>query len=154
MTGNVLRFAASFGPEGKVLEVGSRDINGSMRNFYADYIGVDTQPGDGVDIVVDGITLPFDNNSFDKVLYLETIEHDLFFWNTMKEITRVLKSGGLLIMTGRGNGFVRHDFPCDYYRFTDDAFRGLLNHFGYVGVSAHEDQTELGVFGSGMKGAK
>lgn len=39
-----------------VLEVGSLDINGSIRTFFhdCDYIGLDVSEGNGVDVVSDG----------------------------------------------------------------------------------------------------
>ena len=38
---------------GRVLEIGSLDINGSTRSFFSDgdYLGIDVAPGAGVDLV-------------------------------------------------------------------------------------------------------
>jgi hypothetical protein len=60
----------------RVLEFGSLDINGSVRDlFNADiYLGVDLQGGPGVDIVADAMF--FDHPiKFDCVVCCEVLEH-------------------------------------------------------------------------------
>jgi hypothetical protein len=49
----------------KVLEVGSLDINGSIRMFFSDcdYTGVDLGPGRGVDLIGKGEELPCPDGS-------------------------------------------------------------------------------------------
>ena len=41
---------------------------------------------------------PFEDNRFDTVLCNSTLEHDPFFWKTLREIRRVLRPGGLLVI--------------------------------------------------------
>ena len=149
MTPQVMAYVASHGNEGKVLEVGSLDVNGSVRHFYKDYIGIDLREGKGVDLVYKD-KIPFDDETFDKVLYLETMEHDLYFWKTIEEMVRVLKKGGKLIITARGYGFPKHDFPNDFYRFSDQSLvRLMLDHLTEVVVT--EETGDGGVFGCGVK---
>jgi len=66
----------------KVLEVGSYNVNGSLRDrifgnlCVAEYVGVDLQLQQGyVDVVVDASALPFRDESFDVVISTETLEH-------------------------------------------------------------------------------
>ena len=150
MTSAVMIYAASFGNQGKVLEVGSYNVNGSLRNYYPDYVGIDVRPGLGVDVVYQG-PIPYPDATFDKVLYLEAMEHDLRFWQTLDEMNRVLKSGGRLIATTRMFGYLRHDIPHDYYRFTEDALGSLLTGIGLINVQAHQDAADGGIFASGVK---
>ena len=72
-----LRFPEYF-QETRVLEVGSRDINGSVRDEFtnADYIGIDVEAGPGVDQVCLGHEFQADPESFDVVCSSETFEHD------------------------------------------------------------------------------
>lgn len=47
-----------YGPFPRVLEIGSRDVNGSIRSIFMDhgteyYVGVDIEDGPGVDLVMD-----------------------------------------------------------------------------------------------------
>jgi len=76
---------------------------------FLDYIGY----GQGVDIKScksisdfkkgDSCNLPFDDNSFDVVVSLETLEHVSDLDNTLDEIKRVLKPGGFLILSTPNN---------------------------------------------------
>ena len=58
----------------KVLEVGSLNINGTVRDFFTDceYVGCDLGEGPGVDIVCAGQDLDFPDNSFDVVFCYQT----------------------------------------------------------------------------------
>ena len=67
----------------KVLEVGSKYVNGSVRplikNFFSpkEYVGVDIEPGRFVDIVLPAEKLVdyFGEESFDVVIATELLEH-------------------------------------------------------------------------------
>src|SRR5437773_7059848 len=105
--------------EAKFLEIGSRDINGSpARRAGCLYIGIDRISGPSVDVQADGHALPFASETFDYTICAEVLEHDTGPWKTAKEIHRVTKRFGLVIVTVPGIGFPRHDFPKDYWRFT------------------------------------
>ena len=101
-----------------VLEIGSRDVNGTSRwLFKGEYIGIDFIEGDCVDKVMNAHDLKFPKASFDVVICQEMLEHDSAFWLTLNEIARVLRSGGHLFISTRGNGFAEHGWPEDYWRF-------------------------------------
>ena len=64
-------------PPASVLELGSRNINGTPRPLFEgveEYVGVDVQPGPGVDIVADGVKYQHWEPS-DLVLCCEVLEH-------------------------------------------------------------------------------
>lgn len=115
--------------DARFLEIGSRNINGAPERRTPFYLGMDRIAGDGVDLVGDGHAIPFGDNSFDYCICAETLEHDKAPWETAGEIFRVLKSGGLLIVTVPGIGFPRHDYPSDYWRFTTDGLSLLFERF-------------------------
>jgi len=46
-----------------------------------------------------GNNMPFEDDAFDCVITVMLFEHDLYFWKTVEEIKRVLKPGGVYIMT-------------------------------------------------------
>lgn len=92
----------------QVLEVGSLDINGSVRRFFTDcnYVGIDVGPGSGVDLVCQGQDFSGPSDSFDTVISCECLEHNPFWLETFHNMVRVCKPGGLVLMTcasvGRG----------------------------------------------------
>ncbi len=84
----------------KVLEVGSLDINGSVRQFFdgCDYTGIDIGEGKGVDHVSKAheYVCP---ETHDVIISTEMLEHDKFWTDSLKRMYDNLKVGGLLILT-------------------------------------------------------
>ena len=137
-----------------VLDVGSLDVNGSVRAMFTNgYVGVDMREGKNVDHVLNahGLSAFFDLASFDAVVCCEMLEHDDAFWVSMREMNRVLKPGGRLILTTRGLGFPLHEYPDDLWRFTVSAGRKLAEIAGLKEVSVTEDPQASGIFITGVK---
>lgn len=84
----------------KVLEFGSYNVNGSVRDhFYgADFCGVDTRDGPGVDIVCDAADFDGDQ-MYDVVVTAETLEHAERPAEIIQRAHDSLKPGGVLILT-------------------------------------------------------
>lgn len=128
-----------------ILEIGSLDINGSVRPIFSGkYTGLDMQDGQGVDVVMNANDAAawvtnFGKRKFDVIINSEAMEHDLCFWKTWENAVKYLKKDGLYIVTTRGIGFHYHPFPSDYYRFTTDSFRDLAGLFGLEAVLIEED---------------
>ena len=113
---------------GRILEIGSKNINGSVRGCFdswLDYTGVDSEDGPGVDLVLDGAEVlnHFGPEWFDTVICCETFEHMPEFWRTLRAIHGVLKPGGLFVVTTPSITFPYHAFPVDVYRFTQDTYK-------------------------------
>ena len=109
--------------DGFILEVGSHNVNGSVRGFFTGcYVGVDIAPGDGVDLVQDAHNLGLESQFYDTVLCLEMLEHDTKPWLTRAEMCRVLKPGGTMVISVPANGFPEHKYPLDCFRYLPDAF--------------------------------
>lgn len=93
---------AKFDPAGKaVCELGSFNVNGSVRPLFtncASYVGVDVRSGPDVDVVADGAAFgkPHD---YDAVVCAETLEHAPDPEAIVKNAARILKPGGLFVMT-------------------------------------------------------
>lgn len=109
----------------RVLEVGSLNVNGSVRPYFkhCSYLGIDRQEGKGVDRVceVDAI-----DERFECILCLEALEHDPYFWETLRKMRRLLRKDGVLAISTPTIGFPYHGHPKDFYRFTEDAYRDVL----------------------------
>ena len=78
----------------------------------------------------DGRALPFADNSFDIVIIKDVLEHISEPWLAFKEISRVLKDGGMLLVTVPFL-YPLHDAPYDYHRFTIYSLRHAAEKFGY-----------------------
>jgi SAM-dependent methyltransferase len=115
-----------------VLDVGSQDVNGSLRSVtpaHCRYIGVDFAAGAGVDVVLqDPYRLPFPDGSVDAVVSSSCFEHIEFFWLMFIEVLRVLKPHGLFYLNAPSNGDY-HRYPVDCWRFYPDAGPALV-HWG------------------------
>ena len=113
----------------RVVEIGSQDVNGSVRTCCPsrfDYCGVDFVPGKGVDLVLDDpYCLPFDNATIDIVLTNSCIEHSEMFWLLFLEALRVLKPHGILYINAPSNAEF-HRYPVDCWRFYPDSGRALV----------------------------
>lgn len=145
-------------PAYRVLEVGSFDVNGSVRPHFAgvaEYIGLDIRPGPGVDVVVDeqAYAFQFPRGWIDVVVSTEMLEHCLRPWSEVNKMAAVLRPGGFLLLTTRGFGFGVHDHPRDFWRFSTGAVALLLDDAGLDVEWLSEDTDPLspGVFAMGVR---
>ncbi|MCC6665820.1 MAG: class I SAM-dependent methyltransferase [Polyangiaceae bacterium] len=82
------------------------------------------------DVYYDGVTLPFPDASFDSAINIDVLEHTESPATVVSEIARVLKSGGVLIMTAPFS-FRIHEEPHDYFRFSPHGLRLLCERAGF-----------------------
>lgn len=90
----------------KVVEVGSLDVNGSVRDLFAGaalYTGIDVRDGRGVDEVADGADY-VPGYAPDVVLCLEVLEHvsEEKAEAIVANMVHMLEPGGLLVITAAG----------------------------------------------------
>jgi SAM-dependent methyltransferase len=112
------------------------------RNLLAEHdcevIGVDIRPGLNVDLVMEKpYRLPMRANSVDVVMSGQVFEHIPFFWASMLEIARVLKSGGLFLMTAPSRG--HQHTPVDCWRYYPDGVRAMAAFAGLEVVEVRTD---------------
>ncbi len=103
-----------------VIEVGSRDVNGSLRSIISAwgakrYVGVDIVKGPGVDVVCSA----------------EGIKH-------------VCKPDGTLLLTTRSIGFGYHGYPFDFWRYETEDIKQIFSDFEIL--SLEKDSEAPGVF--------
>jgi SAM-dependent methyltransferase len=131
----VREVAESFDCPGPIYEFGSFQVEGQEQ--YADlrslfpgkkYVGCDMRPGLGVDLVQDVSAMTIPSNSVGTVLCIETFEHVFEVRKAFDEVFRVLKPGGLFIITSPLN-FRIHAYPDDYWRMTPTCLRRLLSPY-------------------------
>ena len=133
----VLQYAGHL--TGKMMDFGCGSK--PYRSFFTveEYIGVDFEneghPHDNeqIDVFYDGKKLPFEDNRFDSILCSEVFEHIFNLEEILKELNRVLKPGGKILITCP---FVwnEHEAPFDYARYTRFALESLITKTGYSNV--------------------
>jgi len=114
----------------RILEIGSLDINGSIRSFFTNcvYVGIDIGPGPGVDVICSGDDYKEPDSSFDSVVSTECFEHTPKWVNIFKNMARLARSGGLIIMTCAGPGRPEHGTARCFPKaspFTEDYYRNI-----------------------------
>lgn len=124
MHGNVMNWVAqcldlrktlvSKSTSARVLEIGSLDINGSVRPLFANtisdggsFFGIDVQEGPGVDLVVDASVYKSDVQ-YDVVVCAEVFEHTAVWPKIIKNVHSLLVPGGMFIATMAGEGRPPH----------------------------------------------
>jgi len=116
------------------------------------YVGADMREGPGVDVILNLHDIDLPSESVGTVVCVDTLEHVEYPRRALEEIHRVLVPGGLTVISSVMN-FEIHDYPNDYWRFTPEAFRSILNPFAnsFVGYAGEEIFPHT-VVGLGFKG--
>lgn len=131
---------------GTVLDIGCADQK--PRRYLSDrctYIGLDHYTtasqwyGTRPQVYGDAMALPFPDNCFETVLLIDVLEHVPDAMQTVSEISRVVKSGGVFVLQVPFM-YPLHDAPRDFQRWTLYGLRELAQRFGFV----VESETSLG----------
>ena len=140
----------------RVLEVGSRYVNGSVRPFInclgpSEYLGVDIESGKYVDIILPAEALVeyFGEENFDVLIASEFLEHVRDWRAVVYNLKSVLMRGGLLFLTTRSYGYPFHAYPYDYWRFELADIRAIFSDFEITSLKA--DSYAPGVFLKGTR---
>jgi SAM-dependent methyltransferase len=97
-------------PNSRRLEVGSYNINGSLRQLlgrHKEHVGVDFRPGPCVDVVSFAHEMSFDSK-FDAVISASMLEHDPYWESSIANMISCLKDDGILIMSWGAAGNLPH----------------------------------------------
>lgn len=147
----------------RVLEIGSRNINGTVRALFdapAQYVGVDCTAGDGVDMVC--LAHEYQPPQlFDVVISCEAFEHDPHFRRTLPHILSLLRHQGLFVATCAGPAREEHGTrrvhpqwepfgpdPDYYHGLTAGEFIAATNGMlGDFEIAEHRDGQDLYAYG-------
>jgi SAM-dependent methyltransferase len=120
----------------RVLEIGSYDVNGSLRSVIEcfnpfEYIGVDITKGYGVDVVcsADDVRKRFGDDRFDVVVSTEMMEHVQDWRKVISNIKNITAPNGVILITTRSAGFGYHGFPYDFWRFETSDMKDIFSDF-------------------------
>ncbi len=82
-----------------------------------------------VEVICLATDLKFESNNFDSILCTQVMEHVYDHNRMMKEIFRVLKPGGHIVLTVPF-AWELHEEPYDFFRFTPHALKELFTEAG------------------------
>ena len=134
---------------GKTLDVGcgTKPYQSFFRS--TEYIGLEYDTGidsdkKDADYYYDGKTFPFANETFDSVVTNQVLEHIFTPDDFLREISRVLKNDGKLLLTVP---FVwdEHEQPFDYARYSSFGLKSLLNKNGFEIIESKKSVNDLRV---------
>ncbi|HWE36697.1 MAG TPA: class I SAM-dependent methyltransferase [Isosphaeraceae bacterium] len=127
--------AEAFDCPGPVFEFGSYQVEGQLdyadlRGLFPgrDFVGCDMRPGPGVDRVEDVTAIGLPDAAAGTVLCIETFEHVFEVRRAFDEVFRVLRPGGLFVITSPLN-FRIHAYPDDYWRMTPSCLARMLRPY-------------------------
>lgn len=132
--------------KGKTIDLGAGNAKykSLIKPKTSEYITFDISPGPNIDIVGDILNLPFGENTFDTIVSTQVLEHVTKPWIMVKEMHRVTKPGGLVILSAP---FLiqYHADPYDYFRYTKEGMQGLFKDVGFSVVECNSYGSFFGV---------
>lgn len=120
----------------------------SLFSEATSYLGVDVEVtghnhrDSRVDVFYDGKVLPFADAQFDAVVSFEVFEHVFNLPEVLREINRVTKSGGLLLISVPF-AWNEHETPYDFARYTSFGISHILRSADYEIVEIRKTTTYL-----------
>jgi SAM-dependent methyltransferase len=114
---------------GKTLDIGAGEVDRYGRYFKtSEYIRMEQSPVNGIDVVGSAYEIPFPDNTFDSIVCTQVFEHLAYPERAVKEIRRVLKKGGCVLVTVP-QVTPLHEVPYDYFRYTNYGLQALFEDF-------------------------
>lgn len=136
----VEQFAASLTAGDRLLDAGAGECQYAQSFHRQRYVAVDLGVGDlqwnygQLDVVADLTALPFAGATFPATVNVVTLEHVREPACALREIARVLESGGRLLLIVPHEWEV-HQSPHDYFRYTRHGIAYLLEQAGMEPVT-------------------
>jgi hypothetical protein len=135
----VEQMVEKYQPEAPVLELGSLNVNGEIRDLFPEpYTGMDLVAGDGVDEVDDILTARGMNGQYATAVTVETLEHVTEPWAAVDKLALALGEGGLLFVAVPWS-WTMHSHPVDCWRILPDGMRHLFARSGFEALEIAND---------------
>ena len=119
---------------GRLLDIGcgNKPYEMMFSGRVTEYVGCDVvQSSDNrADIICPATSIPLPDASFDTVFCTQVIEHVADHRALLCEAARLLRSGGVIILSGPMY-WPLHEEPYDFFRFTRYGFQTILEHAGF-----------------------
>jgi len=126
----------------KILDAGAGECAYKKYFSHCKYVSVDLAIGEenwnyhNLDCIAPLDNLPFDDASFDAILCTQVLEHLEHPRAAVKELFRVLRSGGRLFSTvPMAHG--EHQAPYDFFRYTSYGLQSICENAGFreIGIT-------------------
>jgi len=101
----------NFNKDINVLEIGSLDVNGNIRNlfdFTNEYTGIDLEKGPNVDLVLNGTNIDELNKNFDIIISCECFEHAKDWKLIFEKMCQISKPNSFIVISVASTGRVEH----------------------------------------------
>lgn len=133
-----------------VIEVGSRNVNGSARAsieklYPKSYLGIDITPGDGVDEIcsIHDLINTYGRNNFDIVICTEVLEHIEDWKRAIHNLKGIISPGGILLLTTVTKGFKYHGHPYDYWRYSLDDLANIFADLNRIIIEENNTRNSI-----------
>jgi len=126
----------------RVLEIGSLNINGTVRDLFKNcaYIGIDLGMGPGVDLVCSGADYRSDI-PFGVTISTECFEHNPKWIETFENMINLTSNNGLIIVTSASTGRPEHGtkkstpdrspFTCDNDYYANISVKDFVSKWNF-----------------------
>ncbi|MCC8358514.1 class I SAM-dependent methyltransferase [Salinimicrobium sediminilitoris] len=145
-----IKYAINNYSAGKVLDIGcgNKPYKSLFENKCDEYVGCDIVQSSEkcVDIICDATNIPLDDNSIDTIFCTQVIEHVDDHNRLLKEIFRLLKPDGHIILSGPMYWHL-HEEPYDFFRFTKYGFKFIFENQGLRPVEILANGGKWATFG-------
>lgn len=120
--------------KGEVIEIGSYNVNGSVREVIDVSVGVDMRRGPGVDVVcpVADLLDRFAPGEFDACVSTDTLEHVQDWKSFVNNTWALVKDGGWLVITMASLAKWKHDYPNDFWRMDEQTIKAIWPNAEYA----------------------
>lgn len=131
---NIKELAPSL--KGKLLDFGCGRKPYENLFLVDEYIGMDMEATghehkhSKIDVYYNGQDIPFEQETFDSVFCSEVFEHVFNLDEILKEINRVMKTGGQLLITVPFC-WNEHEIPYDFARYSSFGIKYILENSGF-----------------------
>jgi len=129
----------------KILEVGSQDINGSVRQYFpnvAEYLGIDVGEGRCVDWTIPGELIELPDGWADVSISTECFEHCEKWKDVFINMLRITRPGGVVFITCATTGRPAHgtvDSDASMSPYTNNYYKNL-------GINDIAEEVSLGLY--------
>ncbi len=117
---------------GRVLDLGAgmAKYKDTIKKNVSDYVACDVKKNENIDMFCNVTNLIFPPESFDTVISTQVFEHVDNPFTVIREIKKVLKTGGNAIITAPFM-FPFHADPKDNFRFSREGLEEILKSAGF-----------------------